>query len=278
MRDFTALDREFTDQDKAMVYRTRNILLIPRYPDRWGGKVSYAEWAHVIGLFQTLFFLLLDRKQGNLILDFGCGAGLLGIAAEPFLAPGGRYIGLDVLREQIEFCRSWYPPDRFSFIHHDVAHPIYNPHGSSSPSWPVDNASMDMVTALSVFTHLGEEESLLAMREVSRTLRIGGRAMITAFLLDGAHDELLAAPATPGPSRYHNTEASTWRFERPCSPSGQWRRPAWADVPEKAIGLTEAGLKRLLGQTSLSLEAVYPGNWKERPGIFFQDILVLRKT
>jgi 2-polyprenyl-3-methyl-5-hydroxy-6-metoxy-1,4-benzoquinol methylase len=64
--------------------------------------------------------------QKNLkILDIGCGTGLLGIASDPYVNDGGEYIGIDVMKKDIEFCRMQYDSPWFNFIHHDVFNPSY---------------------------------------------------------------------------------------------------------------------------------------------------------
>jgi len=65
------LDCLYIPLDQKRVYRTRNIGHIPNISHRTGGKHSYAEWAHVIGIFQTLIYLHLQNKEDNRILDIG---------------------------------------------------------------------------------------------------------------------------------------------------------------------------------------------------------------
>ena len=77
---YSLLDKYYIEFDKQHIRKTRNIRLIPSENNRKGGKYSYAEWAHVIGIFQTLFFIHLRKDQDNSMLDIGCGTGLLGIA------------------------------------------------------------------------------------------------------------------------------------------------------------------------------------------------------
>ena len=50
--------------------------------------------------------------------------------------------------------------------------------------------------------------------------------------------------------------------------------PRWA-YQRRAIAITNDGLKYLISQTELKLVKHYQGNWKEVPGIFFQDIVIL---
>jgi SAM-dependent methyltransferase len=274
---FTWLDEVFRETDRNHIRRTKNIRLIPAYNDRRGGKLSYAEWAHVIGIFQTLLYQELDKKTGNNILDIGCGTGLLGISSEPFVGNGGSYTGIDVMKEDIDFCKSHYTAPNYHFVHFDAANPAYA--GAQSPElkpWPVPSASQDMVTALSVWTHLREKDAIFYFNEIARVLHKGGKAMITFFILDEDYESSLTRRSkTPG--RYHNTNQEDWVFNKSAYQSENWFTTPFAHHPEDAIGVTRAGLDILLGSSGLKLAQYYPGNWKENPGVFFQDILILKK-
>lgn len=274
---YPVLDRLYLPLDRKQILRTKNIRLIPGEAHRRGGKYAYAEWAHVIGIFQTLMYLNLARQENNHILDVGCGTGLLAIAGEPFLGEEGKYTGIDVMRPDIEFCRSHYPAERYEFIHFDVANPTYAPKqkGARLP-WPVASDSIDLLTALSVWTHLAEEDALFYFREISRVLRPGGRAIVTFFLLDEAYRESLGRRSEQK-GRFHMTSQNLWIFNQPTYGSDAWFHLEWIPVPEDAIGVTEQGLDRLCAHAGLEVIARHQGNWKEIPGIFFQDVLIFRK-
>jgi SAM-dependent methyltransferase len=224
-----------------------------------------------------LIYLNLKKKENNTILDVGCGSGLLAIASEPFLGQQGQYIGIDVSQQDIRFCREHYPVPRFSFIHHDNHHPIYAPFQKYTRSqWNLESESLDLLLALSVWTHLSEKDALFYIREVNRVLKPGARAIITLFVLDEWYEMNLAHSAGHK-SRFHRTEAKQWIFDQPAYGSDAWFRPRWATIPESAIAITKPGLERLLSNGSLVCLEHYPGTWKEYPGIYFQDILVLQK-
>jgi SAM-dependent methyltransferase len=272
------LDSLYLPLDRENISRTKNIRLIPNESARRGGKYSYAEWAHVIGIFQTMMSLHLQKKEGNKICDIGCGTGLLAIASEPFIGRGGKYTGIDVMKNDIAFCRSHYLSSSFEFIHFDLSNAAYAPAQKDVKSeWPVDSESFDLATALSVWTHLNEEDALFYFKEISRILKPRGKAIVTFFLLDEAYKRGLEDRSTME-GRFHMTLQSTWVFDQPSYGSDAWLHPKWARVPEEAIGVTEFGLDRLISSSGMKLIELHPGNWKEVPGVFFQDILVLQKA
>lgn len=271
------LDGMFLPLDKKHIRRTRNLRLIPDEKHRRGGKYSYAEWAHVIGVFQTLMYQNLPRKTGNDILDVGCGTGILGIAAEPYLAPDGKYTGLDVRKGEVDAARKNFPAESFEFIHTAVHNAAYTPDQTNTEPWALKAESFDLVTALSVWTHFCEEDAFFYLKEVARVLRPGARAIITVFLLDGLYEETVPT-RTSDPGRYHRTAQDRWIFDQPAYQSSDWLTAAWTNTPEDAIAMTSAGLERLLNEAGLTSIDLYPGNWKEVPGPFFQDVLILEKS
>lgn len=272
------LDSLFVPLDLNHIVRTKNIRLIPYEKNRRGGKYSYAEWAHVVGIFQTIMFIYLQNKDNNMILDIGCGTGLLGIASEPFLGQNGKYFGIDVVKNDIEFCRGHYPSSNFEFIYFDAFNACYAPSGKYAKSqWPIESNSMDMVTALSVWTHFNEEDALFYFKDINRVLKPNGKAIITFFVLDELYKKSLNMRCHKK-GKYHMTFQDEWIFDQSSYGSDAWLHPKNIKIPEGAIGVTKIGLDRLISNSGLKLIEHYQGNWKEVPGIFFQDILIFEKS
>ena len=274
---YPKLDSIFRRVDRSHIKRTKNIRLIPDYKNRKGGKLAYSEWAHVIGIFQTIIFQTIDKKTGNHILDVGCGTGLLGISSEPFVYDNGSYTGIDVMKYDINFCSKHFTSKNYSFIHLDVANPSYAKHQDITLiPWPVESESKNLVTALSVWTHLKEEDAVFYFKEIARVLKKNGKAIITFFYLDEAYLESLSKRKNEY-GRFHLTNQNSWIFENNAYGSENWLTPKWTTYPENAIGITEVALNTLIEKSGMRLIQYYPGNWKEKPGVFFQDILIFEK-
>lgn len=270
-----AIDHYYLGLDRRMMRHGRNLDLVPYLADRRAGrKSSYGEWCHGAGLFQALIAENVPRPEGNVVLDVGCGTGLLAIAAEPFLAGGGRYIGVDVQRARIDFGRRHYPADRFEFVHSVAGNDFYAPTQAATSALPCGDASVDLVTALSVWTHFNEDDARFYLGEVARVLRPGARAIITFFVLD-ADFETLEARRGDNPSRFNRVRRHD--FSVPCSASGHWRADRATRAVEAAVGVTEIGLAELVAGAGLSLRRLSPCNWKERPGLYSQDVVILEK-
>lgn len=164
----------------------------------------YSRWRHVpplpsLGLMATLgapnlenFFVVGDAwfhiiseylTAESSIVDVGCGCG----RHTRYLLPlqGISYLGFDLLRPAIEWCKSRLEvldPSRINFVHFDGHSSLFNPHGkiaSTEFTFPRDDASTDVVIAVAVFVHLLEPVASHYLREIHRVLAPDGHAVVS---------------------------------------------------------------------------------------------------
>jgi SAM-dependent methyltransferase len=274
---YRAADALFLPLERRELGQNRNLRRIPLLPGRKGGTHTVSEWAYTIGLFQSVFHQTVGQREQLDVLDVGCGTGRLSIAAAPLLGASGRYVGVDINADDINFCRRHYQDPRISFVHLEHSNRSYAPGQTAKfTPYPFEDASFDLATGLSVWTHLNEADALFYGKEVARCLRPGGKAVITFFSLDEDYQRFLQ-DGINRPSEFSLRDPGKYRFDQSVDGSRDWLCPAWVPVPESAIGVTSDGLDRLQDQSGLRLLTTYRGQWKNAPGLFFQDVLVFEK-
>ncbi len=205
------------------------------------------------------------------VLELGCGIGRDAIPLTVELSTAGRYDGIDVDAESIEWCQrhvsARYP--HFHFHHSDVKSPLYNPAGKIEPTevrLPVADGSVDRAIAQSVFTHLLEDSALHHLRELHRVLKDDGRALTTFFI--ATRDEIELSKASP---------VAFFRFTH------EWSEGCWINdrnQPEGSVAFSPETFERLLEESGLRLlEPIQFGHWlpRENAGANGQDIVVLGK-
>jgi SAM-dependent methyltransferase len=200
---------------------------------------------------------LLDRmglvRAGLRVLDFGCGPGSLVPLLADRIGDQGSYVGLDIHEPSIRWCRRAFSGDRrlrFERLDPNAAGP-----------WPVAAEAWDLVLAKSVFTHLLEAEARAALAGIRRALAPGGRAVVTAFLFDGAAFAARPLPWFPCPDARAEV---------------RWRR---ASRPTAAVAYARERLAAWAGGSGLEEErfvaGFHPGGAAPPAG---QDTLVLRRS
>jgi SAM-dependent methyltransferase len=121
------------------------------------------------------------------IVEIGCGCGRI---ASPLNQDyfKGTYLGIDIDAEMVQYCRSHFPADRFTFRlspHRSTVYGVENAtHEDSAPFVIGDPNSKDFIFSTSLFTHLLEEELRFYMRESFKALRPNGRIFMSFFCLD----------------------------------------------------------------------------------------------
>ncbi len=211
----------------------------------------------------------LGLGPSSRVLDIGCGSGRLAWPLHDVLSGEGAYIGFDVSANAVAFARRLMSghEDRFSFHHANLFSKEYNPQSllqAKDYRFPCEDSWADGAWAISVFTHLLEEDAAHYLKELSRTLKPDGKAYLTAYLVNDEIQERMAA------------KKSMLTMQR-------YKGPVWAgdmDVPEAATGYDEDAFLAMMNAAGLELEdGIRRGGWSLTKGATYtQDVFIVRRS
>ncbi len=129
------------------------------------------------------------------VFDFGCGCGRLARKLLQQTPRPHRYVGIDVHRGMIEWCKENLSPvdPNFRFFHHDV-YAENTPQNSLRLAlpFPVEAGSISLCIAHSVFTHLLRRQAEFYLHEIARILKPDGVAFTSWLFFDRASYPFLA--------------------------------------------------------------------------------------
>jgi len=178
-------------------------------------------------------------RPGAAVLDFGCGSGRVLIHMGNH---GWRLLGCDIDQEAIAWSRKGVPGARFEV-------------NGMAPPLPFPDSELDVVFAVSVFTHFDESEQAAWAHELRRILKPGGVAVIS----------------TMGPGILDNFPAHAQPGNRKqLAESGFVYIPNQSSFNARAAFHTASGISRLFER---NFELVL---WEEQGLDGFQDLSVLR--
>jgi len=100
------------------------------------------------------------------LIDYGCGSGRLANSLAKDMKID--YLGIDIVEDFLAYAKTKSP-----------AHYVYLKHQALNV--PADTASVDMICAFSLFTHLLQAETYIYMEDMFRVLKKGGR-LVFSFL------------------------------------------------------------------------------------------------
>jgi SAM-dependent methyltransferase len=199
------------------------------------------------------------------VLDMGCGISFLAVRLTRFLTEG-TYDGFDVIEPAIRWASSHITPafPKFRFQHADVFSKHYNPNGKIKPeefTFPYGPDTFSFAVGSSLFTHLLPAAAQRYLGEMGRTLKPGGLAWLTIFLINDESAALIRAG----------------RSTLALTPQGD----SWVldpKFPETAIGFAEPDFRQWCETAGLEIKNIDRGSWcgrKEYAG--GHDHIVLRK-
>ena len=142
-----------------------------------------------------LVFPFVPASAYETVFDFGCGCGRVARMLIQQHPQPKRYVGIDLHREMVKWCRKNLGPHapQFEFRHHDVFNFHFNPGEGKARElpFPVEDQAFSLVNATSVFTHLTQEQTPHYLCETARILRPDGVLHSTWFLFDRADFPML---------------------------------------------------------------------------------------
>lgn len=208
-------------------------------------------------------------KRSDRVLDVGCGCGRVAIPLTGYLTTGS-YDGFDVAADLVQWAVEHITPrhPNFRFRHVDIYNDFYNPAGTGKASefaFPYAAQSFDFAFLNSVFTHMLYEEATRYFGELARTLKPGGIALISFFILNAESARLIESHSSRLQFRHGHDHGL--RIE-------DRRKPA------AAVAYPEPSVRSLLFKNGFVLEEpILFGSWCGRSrGVSFQDYVVVRKA
>jgi SAM-dependent methyltransferase len=241
----------------------RRELVPPRYLN-FGGDGDFIETGDE---FLRYFIQLGELQPEHRVLEIGCGIGRMARPLTKYLAKGS-YEGIDIVPRGIRWCDDHftgrYPNFRFQLA--DVENREYNPGGrfrATDYQFPFKDNEFDFIYLTSVFTHMQKNDMAHYLREISRTLRVNNKCLITFFLLNDESRKLISA----------GKSSLDFRFPQ----NGCWT--ADESLPENALAYEEEYVRGMFAESSLALENVQYGAWCGRNEyLSYQDVLIARKV
>jgi SAM-dependent methyltransferase len=208
------------------------------------------------------------------VLDIGCGLGRVAYPLAYYLK-NGRYVGLEVVKDSVEFCQKNIAPIAapnvdFEFIHTDIHNTFYNSSAKDdliNYNFP-DLGEFDVVFMSSVCTHLINEDLLHYFKLVQKWTRSGGDFLATWFLIDNLAKEQLLNPINSVTLNFDLTSEGPDYFLKGQNKS----TAAVAYDIDYVLALYEAH--------SFKISSSYLGPWsgvKRHIGAY-QDLIVARKN
>jgi SAM-dependent methyltransferase len=133
----------------------------------------------------------LGLGRQSSMLDFGCGPGRLAIGLQATLGRIENYVGVDVNKTAIRWCRRHLANPGFTFELLSSRNARYNPRGRAGiDRLPLDEETMDFAYLYSVFSHMGSQDVANVLESIHPVLRRDGAIFATAFVEDGVpHEE-----------------------------------------------------------------------------------------
>ena len=206
-------------------------------------------------------------KDDSSILDIGCGYGRLAHAFIRNKNFHGEYIGIDILPNHIEWCKSNlfdYCGKLINFYCIDMINDIYNPSGSLNvKNINLDISPMDLVDIINVFNHMYYEDIRSYLYKIYNLMDKNVKVYISLFILNDEQRKLEGENRSSLPMKYGCERF--YKYYCKCKPL-------------YAIAYEERALFNLFNEISYKVENIVYGSWCGRQNKdLYEDIIILRK-
>jgi SAM-dependent methyltransferase len=153
--------------DYLNIYQKFIRRLLHRHPIVKAMELAPGGAFEKIGILERELLIQLGLRSDGYVIDVGCGSGRLAKPLSEYLS--GKYLGIDIVPELVEYARNLVRRPGWRF---EVAKGLRIPEKAKRA---------DMVCFFSVFTHLYHEHSYVYLKEAARVLRPDGK-IIFSFL------------------------------------------------------------------------------------------------
>ena len=212
-------------------------------------------------------------RSNSRVLDIGSGLGRKTLSLPEYLGNEGRYIGVDIVREGVDWCNANISAKHpnFIFLHLNVYNSRYNRRATVKAAnfqFPFSDQSIDLIVAWSVFTHMYPEDIKNYLREASRMLEPDGRCLFSFYLMTESAIAAIQARTSKEKIEY-KVEESFFTDNK--------------IVPEDLTAFTENWIRSAYEEANLHIEEILYGSWvgggdtKVFPMANYQDIVVAKR-
>lgn len=218
--------------------------------------------------FKNILLSLSKLQPYESVLDIGCGCGSVTIPLTKYLNKDAKYIGIDVYKPGIEWCKRNISKtyDNFSFFHVDVNNPIYNSSNISSNKCKINlnDEYFDSIFLKSVFTHMNPEEINNYLSEIYRMLKPSGRCIATFFLMNEKQKQLEADGHSQMIFKYGDDD---WKY-------------LYQNSPYTGCAQRQSLIENMITANNLRVETIVNGRWIDKNANkteHLQDIIIIKK-
>ena len=140
----------------------------------WAGRYDLFIWLLTLGRerrFRELLLAPARLRQGESVLDVGCGTGSLALVARRMVGPAGTVHGIDASAPMITRARTKAAKRKID-ARFEVA---------SADALPFPDGRFDVALSTVMLHHLPKATRVIALSEMRRVLNADGRALLVDF-------------------------------------------------------------------------------------------------